>query len=305
MIFLKPKIVIDYKLGIIFDGAKSYIVKNGGKMMKLGYQTNTWGGVVGHPAGVTSVKDLYYLANGSTEDALKEIAEAGYKGFEIFDGNLMQYRDKKEEFIKLIADHSLSFIGVYTGGNFIFPDILEEELAKIEEVAAFAYELGAQHLVVGGGAVRTNGIKESDYKDLGNALNRVVEIAEKYHLIPSYHPHLGTNVQSPEQLDKLMPLTTINLCPDTAHIEAGGGDPVEVIKKYVDRIKYVHFKDYENGEFLPLGEGHQKFAEMLKILEEANYDGWITVELDSWANPKEGAEISRQFLAQYEALKTK
>ncbi len=274
-------------------------------MMKLGYQTNTWGGVVGHPAGVTSVKDLYYLANGSTEDALKEIAEAGYKGFEIFDGNLMQYRDKKEEFIKLTADHSLSFIGVYTGGNFIFPDILEEELAKIEEVAAFAYELGAKHLVVGGGAVRTYGIRESDYKDLGNALNRVVEIAEKYHLIPSYHPHLGTNVQSPEQLDKLMPLTTINLCPDTAHIEAGGGDPVEVIKKYVDRIKYVHFKDYENGEFLPLGEGHQKFVEMLKILEEANYDGWITVELDNWENPKEGAEISRQFLAQYEALKTK
>ncbi|MEW8987696.1 MAG: sugar phosphate isomerase/epimerase family protein, partial [Bacillus sp. (in: firmicutes)] len=293
------------KLGNIFDGTRSYIEKNGGEMMKLGYQTNTWGGVVGHPAGVTSVKDLYYLANGSTEDALKEIAEAGYKGFEIFDGNLMQYRDKKEEFIKLTSDHSLSFIGVYTGGNFIFPDILEEELAKIEEVAAFAYELGAKHLVVGGGAVRTYGIKESDYKDLGNALNRVVEIAEKYHLIPSYHPHLGTNVQSPEQLDKLMPLTTINLCPDTAHIEAGGGDPVEVIKKYVDRIKYVHFKDYENGEFLPLGEGHQKFAEMLKILEEANYDGWITVELDSWANPKEGAEISRQFLAQYEALKTK
>jgi inosose dehydratase len=274
-------------------------------MMRLGYQTNTWGGVVGHPAGVTSVKDLYYLSNGSTEDALKEIAEAGYKGFEIFDGNLMQYRDKKEEFIKLTSDHSLSFIGVYTGGNFIFPDILEEELAKIEEVAAFAYELGAKHLVVGGGAVRTNGIEESDYNNLGDALNRIVEIAEKYHLIPSYHPHLGTNVQSPEQLDKLMPLTTINLCPDTAHIEAGGGDPVEVIKKYIDRIKYVHFKDYENGEFLPLGEGHQKFAEMLKILEEANYDGWITVELDSWANPKEGAEISRQFLAQYEALKTK
>jgi inosose dehydratase len=264
--------------------------------MKLGYQTNTWGGVVGHPAGVTSVKDLYYLANGSTEDALKEIAEAGYKGFEIFDGNLMQYQDKKEEFIKLLADNSLTIIGVYTGGNFIFPDILEEELAKIENVAAFAYELGAQHLVVGGGAIRTNGIKESDYNDLGYALNRVVEIAEKYHLIPSYHPHLGTCVQSPEQLDKLMPLTRINLCPDTAHIEAGGGDPVKVFKKYVERIKYVHFKDYENGEFLPLGEGHQKFDEMVKVLEEANYDGWITVELDSYPDPLQGAKISRSYL---------
>jgi inosose dehydratase len=273
--------------------------------MKLGYQTNTWGGVVGHPAGVTSVKDLYYLANGSTEEALREIAAAGYKGFELFDGNLMQYQDKKEELLKLMADYSLTLIGVYTGGNFIFPDILDEELAKIERVAALAYELGAQHLVVGGGAVRTNGIKDSDYEDLGNALNRVVEIAEKYNLIPSYHPHLGTSVQAPEQLDKLMPLTTINLCPDTAHIEAGGGDPVEVIKKYVDRIKYVHLKDYANGEFLPLGEGHQKFDEMLQVLENVNYDGWITVELDSYPDPKKGAKISREFLLKYETLKIK
>ena len=76
--------------------------------MKLGYQTNTWGGVVGHPAGVTSVKDLYYLANGSTEEALNDIArEAGYKGFEMFDGNLMQYQDKPEEFIKLLELFSI------------------------------------------------------------------------------------------------------------------------------------------------------------------------------------------------------
>jgi inosose dehydratase len=271
--------------------------------MRLGYQTNTWGGVVGHPAGVTSVKDLYYLANGSTEEALKDIATAGYSGFELFDGNLMQYADREEEFKALIEEYSLDFIGVYTGGNFIFSDILDEELIKIEGVAAFASKLGAKHLVVGGGAVRANGILESDYKDLGNALNSVVKIAEKYNLIPSYHPHLGTNVQSSDQLDKLMPLTTINLCPDTAHIEAGGGDPVAVIKKYVDRIKYVHLKDYEDGEFLPLGEGHQKFDEMLRALEEVSYDGWITIELDSYHDPKLGAEISKQYLNKFEAFK--
>ncbi|RFU66604.1 sugar phosphate isomerase/epimerase family protein [Peribacillus glennii] len=268
--------------------------------MKLGYQTNTWGGVVGHPAGVTSIKDLYYLANGSTEEALKDISEAGYKGFEIFDGNLMEYKDKKEEFKALLQQYSLEFIGVYTGANFIYQDVLEEELQKIEEVAVLASELGARHLVIGGGAVRGNGIKESDYADLANALDTVAAIAEKNHLIPSYHPHLGTNVEAPDQLDKLMALTKINLCPDTAHIEAGGGDPVEVIRKYADRIKYVHFKDYANGEFLPLGEGHQKFDEMVKLLNENNYDDWITIELDSYSDPKKGAEISRGFLSKYE-----
>ncbi|MFY4776295.1 sugar phosphate isomerase/epimerase family protein [Metabacillus sp. RGM 3146] len=268
--------------------------------MKFGYQTNTWGGVVGHPAGVTSVKDLYYLANGSTEEAIKEISEAGYNGFELFDGNLMQFKDRKEDFKNLLKQYSIEFIGVYTGGNFIYPDILEEELQKIEDVSALASELGARHLVIGGGAVRSNGILESDYSDLAKALDKVAAIAEKYQLIPSYHPHLGTNVEAPDQLDKLMALTNINLCPDTAHIEAGGGDPVVVIRKFADRIKYVHFKDYANGEFLPLGEGHQKFDEMVKLLNGIHYDDWITVELDSYADPKKGAEISRKFLSNFE-----
>ncbi|MDQ0217412.1 sugar phosphate isomerase/epimerase [Peribacillus cavernae] len=268
--------------------------------MKLGYHTNTWGGVVGHPAGVTSVKDSYYLANGSTEEALKDISAAGYNGFELFDGNLMQYKEKKEEFKALLKEYSLDFIGVYTGGNFIFSDILEEELIKIDSVASLASELGAKHLVIGGGAIRANGILNSDYDAMGNALNKIVVIAEKYNLIPSYHPHMGTNVQSPEQLDKLMPLTTIHLCPDTAHIEAGGGNPVEVVKKYVDRIKYIHLKDFQDGDFLPLGEGHQNFDEMLKVLNDADYDGWITVELDSFDDPKKGAEISRKYLSKFE-----
>ncbi|WP_269082461.1 sugar phosphate isomerase/epimerase family protein [Aneurinibacillus tyrosinisolvens] len=119
--------------------------------MKLGYQTNTWGGVVGHPAGVTSVKDLYYLANGSTEQALSDIAEVGYAGVEIFDGNLAQYANKKSEFKQILKAHSLEFVAVYTGANFIYPDILEDELFKIESVAQLSSELGAQHLVIGGG----------------------------------------------------------------------------------------------------------------------------------------------------------
>jgi inosose dehydratase len=97
-----------------------------------------------------------------------------------------------------------------------------------------------------------------------------------------------------------MALTRINLCPDTAHIEAGGGNPVEVIKKYADRIKYIHFKDYYNGEFLPLGEGHQKFDQMIQVLDGIGYDEWLTVELDSYNDPKKGAEISFNFLLSFE-----
>ncbi|MFY4776324.1 hypothetical protein [Metabacillus sp. RGM 3146] len=64
-------------------------------------------------------------------------------------------------------------------------------------------------------------------------------------------------------------------------------------------MKYIHFKDYENGEFLPLGEGHQMFNEMIHLLNEFHYSDWITVELDSYEKPKRGAEISHSFLSNF------
>ncbi|MGG4032969.1 sugar phosphate isomerase/epimerase family protein [Paenibacillus cisolokensis] len=264
--------------------------------MKLGYQTNTWGGVVGHPNGVTSIKDLYYLANGSTEEALADIAAAGYEGFELFDGNLMAYENEPDRFKSLMRQHGLQFIGVYVGANFIYPDIWKDELYRIERTARLAASLGAEHLVAGGGAIRHDGTTEDDYKRLAAGLDEVTRMAAKYGLTASYHPHLGTIVQAPEQLRKLTELTDVKLCPDTAHIEAGGGDPLETIRTYIDRIEYVHFKDYRNGRFVPLGQGSQKFSAMLDVLKAHQYDGWLTVELDSFPNPKEGAETSMQFL---------
>src|ERR671933_2635374 len=118
--------------------------------MKLAYQTITWGGVVGHPVGVTSVKDLYYLANGSTEEALRDISRAGYEGFELFDGNLMQYADREDELRALMEELRLQMVAVYSGANFIYPDILDEELGRIETSARLAVQLGAEHLVLGG-----------------------------------------------------------------------------------------------------------------------------------------------------------
>lgn len=264
--------------------------------MKLGYQTNTWGGVVGSPGGVTSIKDSYYMANGSTEQALADIAAAGYSGFELFDGNLMAYKENPKAFEALFRQYGLSFIGAYTGGNFIYPDIMKDELHKIEQCAELTARLGAEHLVIGGGAVRADGVTDEDYERLADGLNKVDSLASKLGLTASYHPHLGTIVQAPEQLHRLMKLTDIRLCPDTAHIEAGGGDPVEVIRTYIDRIPYVHFKDYADGQFVPLGLGDQKFEEMIKILKDHSYDGWITIELDAYPDPRAGAEASMSYL---------
>ncbi len=223
--------------------------------MKTGYMTNAWGSVVGHPAGVTSIKDLYYLSTGKDEEAIGAIAKAGFDMIEIFDGNLVEYAQKKTMFLDMLKKHNVKLLAVYTGADFIFDEIFAEELHKIESVADLATEFGAKHLCVGGGAIRSDGIRESDFDKLAANLDRVMRLAADRGLIASYHPHLGTMVQSPEQLDKLMPKTKISLCPDCGHIAAGGGNPVETVRKYRDRIRYIHLKDYKQGGFYPLGKG--------------------------------------------------
>lgn len=264
--------------------------------MKLAYHTNTWGGVVGHPAGVTSIKDLYYLANGSTEEAMRDISAAGYDGFELFDGNLMQYEGREDELRRLMEELNLELVGVYSGANFIFPEILDEELHRIETAVRLASSFGVEHLVVGGGAIRASGIREEDYRLLGEGLERVVSLAERLGLRASFHPHLGTCVESPEQIGKAFEYTGIDFCPDTAHLEAGGGDSAELIRKYRDRVRYVHLKDLGDEGFLPLGRGGMDFGGILGALGKIGFDGWITVELDAYDDPKEGAEISKKFL---------
>jgi inosose dehydratase len=246
---------------------------------------------------VTSVKDLLYLANGSTEEAVRDIAAAGYAGIELFDGNLMQYAGREDDFRRLLEQNGQALVGVYSGADFIYPDILAEELFKIAQVAELAARLGAEHLVVGGGAIRSTGNTDDDYRRFGTGLDRVVELANRHGLTPSFHPHLGTSAQTPEQVARVFALTSIGFCPDTAHLDAAGGDSAELIRTYGDRIPYVHLKDYADGAFLPLGQGQLDFDRILDALAEIGYDGWITVELDSVEGSKEeAARMSRLFL---------
>jgi inosose dehydratase len=267
--------------------------------MRLGYHSITWGGVVGHPAGVTSVKDLYYLTNGSMETAIRDIGAAGYEGTEMFDGNLVEYADRPEEFRETLSSAGLELVSVYTGANFIYADILPDELHRIRRAAELAATFGAERLVVGGGARRAAGTTGEDYSRLGTALDRVTDIAEEFGLSASFHPHLGTIVESPGELDRLMSQTRIGFCPDTAHLAAGGADPAAVIRQYPDRIRHVHLKDFRQDpfQFLPLGEGDLDFPDIIRAIKESGYDSWLMVELDSYdGDPKAAAEISKKYL---------
>ncbi len=110
--------------------------------MRLGYHTITWGGVVGDATGVTSVKDLFYRVNGPMDRAIADIASLGYEGVEMFDGNVTDYAHRPAELMDLLTSAGVVLASVYTGGNFIYPDILADELHRVRQAASSLRDSG-------------------------------------------------------------------------------------------------------------------------------------------------------------------
>ena len=107
--------------------------------VRLAYQANCWGPLGGNAVGVTSIGQLTYLTFGDMGRAIAEI-EAGYQGVELFDGNILDYPAARKRSPRRFR-RGLKLVAAYSGANFIFPDILNQELGRIARVADAAAEL--------------------------------------------------------------------------------------------------------------------------------------------------------------------
>ncbi|WP_169983304.1 sugar phosphate isomerase/epimerase [Microbispora sp. H10836] len=118
-------------------------------------------------------------------------------------------------------------------------------------------------------------------------------------LEPVFHHHLGTDVETPEEIERLLGLTDVSLCLDTGHLWLAGGNPVAAIREWSPRIRQVHVKDASRdilarvrarggdlwdlvaaGGFPPLGRGDLDLPAVLAELRRSGYEGWIVVEQD-------------------------
>jgi inosose dehydratase len=266
--------------------------------VRFAYQTNCWGPLGGNAVGVTSIGQLTYVTYGDIGRAIAEIADAGYQGVELFDGNLLDYPGGAKGLRAALGGAGVKLVAAYSGANFIFPDILDEELQRIARVADAAAHLSAEHLVIGGGAKRLKGAADGDYERLAEGLDKAAALAKARGLTVHYHPHLSTIVEGPAEVDRIFSLTSVGFCPDTAHLAAAGGDVPAMIKKHRARISYVHLKGLrrEPFAFTPLDQGDLDNAAVIRALKETNYRGWIAAELDTWPDPAGGAARSLTFM---------
>ena len=139
------------------------------------------------------------------------------------------------------------------------------------------------------------------------------EICARWGLRVALHNHLGSIVESQEEVEEFLARCPgCGLVFDTGHLAAAGGDCVEIVKKYPDRLVAMHLKDWlvtnpeigldrwpERGYFLELGAGNIGLdnAAVMRALVEVGFDGWVHVEHDTHVQDslKELA-ISRRYL---------
>ncbi len=137
----------------------------------------------------------------------------------------------------------------------------------------------------------------------------------------AFHPHAGTYVETPDEVARLataIDAETLPFCLDVGHWIVGGGDPVEALTRYGERVTHVHLKDVDRVVlaglragtvggfgaairqrlFTELGSGVLDLDRVLEMLAARGYDGWLMVEQDSgWPPPAESAAIGRRVLA--------
>ena len=128
----------------------------------------------------------------------------------------------------------------------------------------------------------------------------VCDRANSWGVRPVIHPHAGTYIEFSDEIERIMqdiPYDVCGLCLDTGHLYYSGMDPVTYLKKYQDKLDYVHFKDvdqkvYEEvlgehirffdgcgkGAMCPIGTGALDYPAIKQALEDIGYSGYITIE---------------------------
>lgn len=283
-----------------------------------------------------TIDDMPDLGKENTfEQCVSEMALAGFTGSEV--GN--KYPKDPEVLKKALELRGVEICNQWFS-SFLITKPFEEVEKEFRAQLTFLKAMGAKvigaseqsHSVQGQMDTPVFGHKyemnDEEWDTFCTGMNKLGKIAkEEYGIALTFHHHMGTVVQSLAEVDRMMENTDpeyVSLLFDTGHFTYCGEDPLEVVKKYVHRIKHVHLKDIrpevveqvkkENmsflagvraGAFTIPGDGCINYDPIFKVLEDAGYEGYMVVEAEqdpAKANPLEYAIRARKFIAEKTGL---
>lgn len=267
-------------------------------------------------------------ADCTLERALDEMREAGFEGTEL--GH--RFPQSGADIRALLQPRGLSLAGAWHS-TYLASKPWSEDLAAFDGHADRLQEAGASVIILAEctGAIHGDGraplrmgsqqpaVEAGAWRAVCEGLDRLAQRAAARGMKTAYHPHMGTMVQTREDVDALMAGTHhLGLLLDTGHLAFSGDDPMITLQKHGGRITHVHTKDlrfavarqaraegwtFERavraGVFTVPGDGDVDFGALLPELVRSGYAGWLVVEAEQdpkIANPLEYARKGRATL---------
>lgn len=233
----------------------------------LGYSCITWG----------STPNL--------DEVLGAIAGAGWEGVE-FIGVSLDWLGTPRRLRTLLDQYGLPpacmFGSVSLGGD------ADQALERQRRIIEYAAELGCPvYCFLGGGRVALRLPTEDEFKRLAEQAEILIDYATPFGLTVAYHAHPRCTVESEEEQDRLLAYTDrLRVCVDVSVAGLMGEDAIAQLRKYRDRLGYVHMKDWARGKFCLMGQGTVglDFGRIRETLDEIGYRGWVMGELSSYAD---------------------
>ena len=164
-------------------------------------------------------------------------------------------------------------------------------------------------------------LKDNEWRSYCNKITEISKRLSDVGLPMSYHEHMGTIIQSEQDVDRLLNNTNdkTSLLFDTGHILFAQGDCDSMLKKFISRVNHIHCKDirkfflnkslsddlsfrdsFLEGVFTVPGDGCINYKPLFKTLYENEYTKWVVVEAEQdpkKANPLEFAKIGYDYLS--------
>ena len=252
--------------------------------IKFGYAAITWGG--------------------NDEQAIEDISALGFPGIQLRAGVLTRYGDRPAVLRDLLARHRLTFVALSSGNVSIDPAVESRMIDEHVAHARFLRDAGGLYLQLIDERPRGRDVASGDHERLGKLMTEIGKRTAELGIPVAYHPHMGSIGEKPIDIDRVLDACDpryVRLLLDVAHYRAGGGDPVAAIRKYADRLLFLHIKDLrEPQQFVELGRGSVDLRGVFRALREVHFSGWAIVELDSvpdkGGTPKQSAAISKRYL---------
>jgi len=261
------------------------------------------------------------------EQCLSEASEAGFSGIE--SGG--KFPKKSDELIPLLDKYNLKLCSGWYGANLRINSV-KEEIELIQNQLKLFQDCNAPCIVfaevsdsIAGNPKRPLSTRpkmnDEEWKNYCKKISEIGKYLEDQGMPLAYHHHMGTVIETQQDTERLLENTSnqVKLILDTGHMLFAGGNSIEVVNNFKERIVHVHCKDmrkivlekslkedlsfrqaFLEGAFTVPGDGFIDYKPLLTFLKKNNYNGWLVVEAEqdpAKANPLEYAKIGHKYLS--------